>query len=258
METIFHEPPKLRSRNYCPRHIRLHARHGAVPRRHPPDGWWADRFTGCVQPGGDWQGSVILDAFSAPFRTASAGAGRCSHRERGFVTMAYSSNSQLSECLGSVKGKCLRCRGAPGLDLELALSAGRRKAGKAGVQKAIRRIAARDLRCRLTRGLRCPQAPPKPSFKGYELRVGGELARRFHRQCDQDQTPEGVPTSRLARFHPRSAASRWFAGRSGKQAQRSCLPVESAASFATANPFPLRTWRRTLGIVDGSAASRSG
>jgi len=92
--------------------------------------------------------------------------------------MAYT----ISTCLGSVDGQCLRRAALSGLDLKRALSARR---GKADVEKAIRHIAACDLGCRAVQGLRCPRMPRKPSFEGYELRLGGEVVRKFRRHCKQ-------------------------------------------------------------------------
>ena len=92
--------------------------------------------------------------------------------------MAYT----ISTCLGSVDGQCLRRAALSGLDLKRALSVRR---GKADVEKAIRRIAAGDLCCRAAQGRCCPRMPRKPSFEGYELRVGGEVVRKFRRHCKQ-------------------------------------------------------------------------
>ena len=102
--------------------------------------------------------------------------------------MAKHSNSQISICLGTRNGQCLRHAAALGLLVKRALLDCGPKA--AGVAKAAKRIAAhaaatRDLHCLLAQGLTCRHAPIKPSFDGRDLRIGKVLVRPFRRRCRQ-------------------------------------------------------------------------
>jgi hypothetical protein len=93
---------------------------------------------------------------------------------------------ELSFCIGSLDGWCLRRAAQLGLAVETAVSSCPGKGAKlAGL------IApGHDLRCLLVQGLHCPHAPPKPSFEYPVLKVGGEVVRRFKRHCKQTELLE--------------------------------------------------------------------
>ena len=102
--------------------------------------------------------------------------------------MANRSNSQISVCFGTHDGQCLRRAAELGLFVIQAFpGCGGKAAGiaKAAKRIATRAVAARDLRCRVARGLACRHAPIIPSFDGRDLRIGKVLVRRFRRRCKQ-------------------------------------------------------------------------
>lgn len=102
--------------------------------------------------------------------------------------MSDHSAFQLSSCLGSFEGQCLRRAAELGLFVKRALSA---RGGKgAGVAKATKRIAShaaarRDLHCCVAQGLTCRHAPIRPTFDGRNLRIGKVRVRQFRRRCKQ-------------------------------------------------------------------------
>ena len=93
---------------------------------------------------------------------------------------------ELSFCIGSLDGRCLRRAAQLGLAVETAvLSSPGKAADVAGLIGP-----GPDLRCLQIQGLNCPHAPPKPSFKYPLLKVGDEVVREFQRHSKQTKLLE--------------------------------------------------------------------
>ena len=104
--------------------------------------------------------------------------------------MTDHSDVRLSCCLGTFDEQCLRRAALLGLDIKRAFAAcGGENAHVATVANslAIHELATHDLRCHTAHGLPCPHAPPKPSFRGGELRLDKARVRLFRRSCKQTE-----------------------------------------------------------------------
>jgi hypothetical protein len=93
---------------------------------------------------------------------------------------------ELSFCIGSLDGWCLRRAAQLGLAVNTAVLSSPGKSAKVADPVG----PGHDLRCLLIQGLHCPHAPPKPSFEYPVLKVGDEVVRRFRRQCRQTELLE--------------------------------------------------------------------
>jgi len=93
---------------------------------------------------------------------------------------------ELSFCIGSLDGRCLRRAARLGLAMEAIVSSSHSKAAE--VADLIGQ--GHDLACLVAQGLHCPHAPHKPSFKYPVLQVGDEEVRRFRRRCRQTELLE--------------------------------------------------------------------
>ncbi len=102
--------------------------------------------------------------------------------------MADRYESRLAPCMGTDRNRCVLRALRLGFKVSKALSALNRK--PAGAATVLRRVAVKafndhDLSCFIARGLACPIGPRKPCYdhEGYELRLGGVVARLFRREA---------------------------------------------------------------------------